>query len=170
LRKKLPGLSLSGSAPHRPETDAGGAGSPASREPAGRVISLPLTEDQVGTLQANSYTASLLGSASSATGEAGAPGSNAVVIRIELPTLPPLRLLKVEEVTRMLRVSRSYLNRIIRQGYLRSYRLGPCGRLRRILLEDVLAYLEDSRELPDSEAAPGQEKRSTPCGTTASPA
>jgi excisionase family DNA binding protein len=112
-------------------------------------VSLPLTRDQVRSLQANTHMASFMSTASAERIAALSHRDEPVVIMLELPALPPVRLLKVEEVTRMLRISKSYLNKIISQGYLKSYRLGQHGRLRRIMLEDVLSYLEDSRELAD---------------------
>jgi excisionase family DNA binding protein len=53
-----------------------------------------------------------------------------------------VRLLKTEEVVHMLRISKGYLRKIIRQGELKSYKL---GRLRRVMFDDVLSYLEGSQ-------------------------
>jgi excisionase family DNA binding protein len=116
---------------------------------ADEAVSLPLTRDQVRSLQANPHMASLMSTASTERIEAFSRRNEAVVIMLELPALPPVQLLKMKEVTRMLRVSKSYLNKIISRGYLRSYRLGQGGRLRRVMLEDVLSYLENSREFAD---------------------
>jgi excisionase family DNA binding protein len=146
----LKGLSLAntGAFPN-PEAHAGSSEDPDRVHAADGTVSLPLTRDQVRSLQANPHMASFMSTASAERIEAFGRRDEAVVIMLELPALPPIRLLKVEEVTRMLRVSRSYLNKIISQGYLKSYRLGQHGQLRRIMLEDVLAYLENSREFTD---------------------
>ncbi len=133
----------------KPEAPAGCSEDPGKMHAADGTVSLPLTRDQIRSLQANPRMASLMGTASAGRIEAFSSRDEAVVVMLELPAQPPVRLLKVEEVTRMLRVSKGYLNKIISQGELRSYRFGRHGRLRRIMLEDVLSYLEDNREFAD---------------------
>lgn len=133
----------------KPEAPAGSSEDPGKMLAADGTVSLPLTRDQIRSLQANPRMASLMGTASAGRIEAFSSRDEAVVVMLELPAQPPVRLLKVEEVTRMLRVSKGYLNKIISQGELRSYRFGRHGRLRRIMLEDVLSYLEDNREFAD---------------------
>ena len=69
-----------------------------------------------------------------------------IVIKIQFAPIIPLRLLKSSEVVQMLRISNNYLNRIVKEGKLKSYRI---GKLRRFKLDDILSYLQDNCELPD---------------------
>jgi excisionase family DNA binding protein len=115
------------------------------------LVSLQLTGDQIQVLRDNPCAAALLESPASTVDEASRRRREGVIIHLELPATPPLRLLKTDEVLSMLRISKSCLRRIIRQGRLRSYRLGQNRRLRRIPLEDVLTYLEEGREMPCTE-------------------
>ena len=113
--------------------------------PFNAVVSLPLTDDQVRMLEAHPPMAALLAPPTPAADDPPAQ-HEAVVIRLELPAPSPLRLLKTAEVLCMLRISRKCLNRAVREGQLRSYRIGQQRRLRRFRLEDVLSYLENGRE------------------------
>ncbi len=133
----------------KPEAYAGSSDDPDSIHAVDETVSLLLTRDQIRSLQTNPRMASLMGTASAGRIEAFSSRDEAVVVMLELPALSPVRLLKVDEVTRMLRVSKGYLYKIIKQGELRSYRFGRHGRLQRIMLEDVLSYLEDNREFAD---------------------
>lgn len=161
----LKGLSLANTdALPKPEDPAGNLEDQDDRHAADGTVSLSLTKEQVRLLQDNPRVASLMGTASAGRIEALSRRDKAVVIMLELPALPPVRLLKVKEVTRMLRVSKGYLNKIIRQGDLRSYRFGRHGRLRRIMLEDVLSYLEDNREFSDIRQQVSAAKSSSPAG------
>ena len=116
-----------------------------NRNAAGRRLSLTLTPDQMRTLKSDPHMASLLyEKAHEISGRVGHRNAG-MIIQLELPSLPPVRLLKVDEVTRMLRVSRSSFQRILNEGKLKSYKL---GRLRRVMLDDILSYLESHQELP----------------------
>lgn len=110
-------------------------------------ISLKLTPEQIQSLQANPNLVPFFNGAASTGFEAIKDRDGAIVFKFEFESAPPVRLLKVEEVIQMLRISKGYLTKIIRQGELKSYRF---GRLRRILLNDVLSYLENSREFADT--------------------
>lgn len=55
-----------------------------------------------------------------------------------------MRMLKVDEVCRMLQISKSFLMTLVREKQLKSYKI---GRLRRFSLEDVLEYLARSEEM-----------------------
>ena len=112
---------------------------------AGRRVSLTLTRDQMRTLQFDPDTASLLYEKSQEVSGSVGHCEGEMTIQLELPSLPPLRLLKLDEVTRMLQVSRSCLHRIINEGKLKSYKI---GRLRRVMLDDVLSYLQSQQESP----------------------
>jgi excisionase family DNA binding protein len=124
---------------------------------AGRTISLQLTEEQRRTLRANPGLVTMLDGQSAGGLEARRRQDESIVLKLEFNAIPPLRLLKVEEVTRMLGISKSYLLKTIQQGKLRSYKF---GRLRRIMLEDLLSYLADHQESPDA-PQPAEESRIT---------
>jgi excisionase family DNA binding protein len=141
----------------RPDVTAGSSENPVRTDAADRAVSLPLTRDQVRALQSHPCMASLRGAACAKTCAAIRRSDEAVVIQLELPALPPVRLLKPDEVTQMLRVSRSYLHRILSEGQLKSYKF---GRLRRIMLDDVLSYLEAHQELAPIKQRFAQSKKS----------
>ena len=108
-------------------------------------VSLTLTRDQVDALRSDPRTSSLLYEKAQAVSGNLTPCSSGMAIRLELPPLLPVRLLTMEEVTLMLRVSKSSLRKILREGTLQSYRF---GRLRRLMLDDVLSYLAAHQERP----------------------
>ena len=110
---------------------------------AGKTVSLMLTREQDKTLRSKLGLATLL----NGQAENGRHRDEGIVIKLEFNSMPPVRLLKVEEVIRMLGISKSYLNKIIQRGALRSYKF---GRLRRIMLDDLLSYLEDHQEFADT--------------------
>jgi excisionase family DNA binding protein len=109
-----------------------------------RTVSLMLTQDQTKTLRSNPHIKSFLSAKHAEGSEAMRDRDGTVVVKFEFESIPRLRLLKAREVIQMLRISRSYLNRLVRQGMLKSYKF---GRLRRFVLEDVLSFLEESQEL-----------------------
>jgi excisionase family DNA binding protein len=111
-----------------------------------RTVSLMLTQDQTKMLRSNPHIKSFLSAKHVEGSEAVRDRDGTIVVKFELGLMPPMRLLKAEEVIQMLRISRSCLDRLVRQGKLKSYKL---GRLRRFILDDVLSYLEGSRELTD---------------------
>jgi excisionase family DNA binding protein len=125
------------------ETDGGEA----KKDGADRTISLQLTEEQRRTLRANPGLVTLLNGRSADGLEARRLQDESIVIKLEFNSMPPVRMLKVEEVTRMLGISKSYLQKIVQQGALRSYKF---GRLRRIMLEDLLSYMEAHQECADA--------------------
>ncbi|MCE5212327.1 MAG: helix-turn-helix domain-containing protein, partial [Deltaproteobacteria bacterium] len=62
-----------------------------------------------------------------------------------------VRMLAPNQVCQMLQVSRSFLQKIIHENRIKSYKL---GRMRRFLLEDILEYLSN-----DAEFAPFDNKQ-----------
>ncbi len=67
-----------------------------------------------------------------------------VIFNFSLAPLYGGKMLCSKEVCKMLEISRSFLRKMVRTGQIDSYKI---GRLRRFLLEDVLHYLSNSREL-----------------------
>jgi excisionase family DNA binding protein len=142
---RLKGLSLA-SADNGPirAIDDGSVRADDQKNAADRAVSLMLTQDQARALRSNPHVVSFLSAKSAEGSEAMRNRDGTIVVKFELGSIPPMQLLKGEEVIQMLRISRSYLNKLIRQGKLKSYKL---GRLRRLMLDDILSYLEGSREL-----------------------
>jgi excisionase family DNA binding protein len=144
----VPGLSFSVAEKHEtPKAHDHSGATDGKTDAIDRAISLKLTQEQMQSLQANPTLVPFLNGAASKGFEVTKDRDGAIVFKFEFESTLPVRLLKVEEVTQMLRISKGYLTKIIRQGELKSYRF---GRLRRILLNDVLSYLEGSRELADA--------------------
>ena len=46
----------------------------------------------------------------------------------------------------MLRISKSYLSKAVKEGNVKSYKF---GRLRRFMLDDILSYLADHQEITE---------------------
>jgi excisionase family DNA binding protein len=148
--RRLPGCSF----------EAGdGKGSGGRRTDAtDRTVSLLLTQEQMTTLRSNRRLTSSLSSERAKGFAAVQHRDEPIVIKFEFESLPPVRLLKVEEVIQMLRISKSSLNKIVRQGMLKSYKF---GRLRRIMLTDILSYLEDHREATVTQPQASESKPSS---------
>ena len=121
----------------------GGGGNGKSMEVAGKGVSLLLTQEQMETLRANRRLAPSLSAQHPGGVAALQRHDEAIVLKFEFDPMPPIRLLKVEEVLQMLRISKGSFGKIVRQGLLKSYKF---GRLRRIMLADLLSYLEEHRE------------------------
>jgi len=115
------------------------------RDATDKRVSLTLTQDQMRTLQFDPHMASLLYEKTHEVSGRMEHCDGEMTIQLELPSLPPVRLLKLDEVTRMLQISRSCLQRILNEGKLKSYKI---GRLRRVMLDDLLSYLQSQQELP----------------------
>jgi excisionase family DNA binding protein len=129
------------------QTHAEGArlnGSGAGRD---EKVTLTLTEQQMRTLGSNPHLMSLIGGeftgSPSSTGRDAAP----LVIQFQFAATMPLQMLKTGEVIGMLRISKNYLGKMIREGNLKSYKI---GKLRRFLLDDILSYLSENCDLADS--------------------
>jgi excisionase family DNA binding protein len=113
------------------------------KDVADRTVSLMLTPEQMRVLQSNPNLLSFFNGAAAKGFAVAKQRDETIVFKFAFEPVPPVRLLKMEEVVHMLRISKGYLTKIIRQGELKSYKL---GRLRRIMFDDVLSYLEGSQE------------------------
>jgi excisionase family DNA binding protein len=113
------------------------------KDAANRTVSLMLTPEQTRVLHSNPNLLSFFNGAAAKGFSAAKQRDETIVFKFAFEPVPPVRLLKMEEVVHMLRISKGYLTKIIRQGELKSYKL---GRLRRIMFDDVLSYLEGSQE------------------------
>jgi len=113
----------------------------------GNGISLTLTPEQARALRSNRKLMPLLSGDYAQEAKGTDSRGEPIVFRFEFGNIAPAKLLKPEEVLKMLRISKSFLNGLVRKGRLKSYRI---GRLRRFMLDDVLDCLEDSGNSPDS--------------------
>jgi excisionase family DNA binding protein len=138
-----------GSAPR--ETGEGVASPGEREEGAEKPISITLTAEQARALCANRRLKPLLGGEFTQEGEGTDARGEPIVFRFEFEQMPPPRFLKAAEVLQMLRISRSLLNKLVRKGNLKAYRI---GRLRRFLLDDILSYLENDRNPMDPPGKP----------------
>jgi excisionase family DNA binding protein len=118
----------------------GGAG-PQDASP--RTFCLTLTPEQTRSLRSEPRLISSLGDRPADRLQAARSPDEKLIIQLKFESVAPLRLLKIDEVVEMLRIGRGYVHKLIREGKLKGYRF---GRLRRVLLDDVLSYLEGNRE------------------------
>lgn len=119
------------------------------RQPS-RTVTLTLTPEQAQTLRSDPRLVASLAERPAERFQALRPEDEKLIIQLQFESVTPTRLLKIEEVVQMLRIGKGYVNKLIKQGQLKCYRF---GRLRRILLDDVLTYLEANRE---GDGAPAQ--------------
>jgi len=108
------------------------------------VISIIMTKEQSDLLQQSEYIKELL---------SGAKNDPAMDIKITPDGRLSLnyrfndslliRMLAPNQVCQMLQVSRSFLQKLIHENKIKSYKL---GRMRRFLLEDILEYLSNDAE------------------------
>jgi len=113
----------------------------ANRTAPGKIVSLTLTQEQIKAIRSNSALLSVF-NRELAGGVAELNCQNGpITIKFEYEPLAPIRLLMSDEVVQMLRISNGFLKAIVRDGKLKSYKI---GKGRRYMLEDVLSYLEES--------------------------
>jgi len=108
------------------------------------VISIIMTKEQSDLLQESEYIKELL---------SGAKNDPALDIKLtpdgrlcfnyRFSDSLMIRMLAPNQVCQMLQVSRSFLQKIVHENKLKSYKL---GRMRRFLLEDILEYLSNDAE------------------------
>ena len=117
------------------------------KDRASRSVTLALTEEQTRSLRSNRFIQEIARDAHGFEGTG--PGSAPVVLQLQFAAIPPLRMLRPQEVTHMLGISRSLLNRLVKRGELPGYKI---GRVRRYKLDDILSYLEKSFEVNDGKS------------------
>jgi len=108
------------------------------------VISIIMTKEQSALLQQSEYIKELLGGAKkdpSLDIKINHDGQLALNFRYNESIL--LRMLCSNQVCQMLQVSKSFLQKLVNEKKINSYKL---GRMRRFLLEDILEYLSNDEE------------------------
>jgi excisionase family DNA binding protein len=104
----------------------------------GKQVTLTLTEQQMRDLGSNPHVMSRLSGEFTAGPRTIERNGAPLVIQFQFAATMPLQMLKTGEVMQMLRISKNYLGKVVREGKLKSYKV---GKLRRFLLDDILSYL-----------------------------
>jgi excisionase family DNA binding protein len=106
---------------------------------SGHVISITMTEEQSIMLNRCDYIKELLTEARidpALDVKINAEGK--IVLNFHFNNSMSLRMLRCDQVCQMLQISRSFLQKLIHENTVRSYKI---GRLRRFLFEDILEFL-----------------------------
>ena len=109
------------------------------------VISITMTKEQSALLQQSEYIKELLsGAKSDPSLDIKLTHDGRISLNYRFNDSLLLRMLSPNQVCQMLQISRSFLQKIINEKKLNSYKL---GRMRRFLLEDILEYLSSDTEV-----------------------
>lgn len=109
-----------------------------------QTLSFALTPEQTEFIRSNADVASLLESAPhEITVDVEQVDGGGIFFHFHVQKFQGIRMLKTDEVCRMLQVSKSFLMMLVRENRIKSYKI---GRLRRFSLEDILEYLARSEE------------------------
>ena len=113
---------------------------------SGHIISIIMTNEQSSMLQSSSeYIRDLLsGRKSDPSLYLSRSPDGRIIFNFCLHESPAVRMLRSDQVCQMLQISRSFLQKLVHEKTLKSYKL---GRLRRFALEDILDYLINNEEL-----------------------
>ncbi|MGA2782038.1 MAG: helix-turn-helix domain-containing protein [Smithella sp.] len=109
------------------------------------VISITMTKEQSELLKQSEYIKELLsGAKSDPSLDIKINPDGRISLNYHFNDSLLLRMLSPNQVCQMLQISRSFLQKIINEKKLNSYKL---GRMRRFLLEDILEYLSSDVEV-----------------------
>jgi excisionase family DNA binding protein len=108
------------------------------------VISIIMTKEQSELLQQSEYIKELLsGNKSDPAMDIKITPDGRLSLNYRFNDSLLIRMLAPNQVCQMLQVSRSFLQKLIHENKIKSYKL---GRMRRFLLEDILEYLSNDAE------------------------
>jgi excisionase family DNA binding protein len=111
------------------------------------VISITMTKEQSALLQQSEYIRDLLnGTKNDPALDIKLHPDGRLSLNYRFSDSLLLRMLSSSQVCQMLQISRSFLQKLVHEKKLKSYKL---GRLRRFLLEDVLEYLSNDMDFPN---------------------
>jgi excisionase family DNA binding protein len=111
---------------------------------AASVISIIMTKEQSVLLQQSEYIKELLnGTKSDPALDIKITPDGRLSLNYRFNDSLLLRMLAPNQVCQMLQVSRSFLQKLVHENRIKSYKL---GRMRRFLLEDILEYLSNDAE------------------------
>jgi excisionase family DNA binding protein len=112
---------------------------------SGQVVSITMTQEQTHMLQKSEDMKQLLdGTIKDAAFNIKHNTDGLMLLNLRFNESPLMRMLRINQVCEILQISRSFLTRIIRDGKIRSYKV---GRLRRFLWADILEYLQSNEQL-----------------------
>ncbi len=111
---------------------------------ASSVISITMTKEQSDLLKQSEYIKELLsGKKNDPSLDIKMSPDGRISLNYRFTDSLMLRMLAPNQVCQMLQVSRSFLQKLITENKLKSYKL---GRMRRFLLEDILEYLSNDTD------------------------
>lgn len=114
-------------------------------EQSSSVISIVMTKEQSDLLKQSEYIKELInGVKNDPALDVKLTSDGRLSLNYRFNDSLLLRMLAPNQVCQMLQVSRSFLQKIINEKKIKSYKL---GRIRRFLLEDILDYLSSDNEL-----------------------
>jgi excisionase family DNA binding protein len=111
---------------------------------SGHIVSIIMTREQSNMLQKSDYIKDLLDhKIKDPILDVKLNNEGRIVLKLHLNNSLLLRMLRCDQVCQMLQISRSFLQKLIHENKLKSYKI---GRLRRFLLEDILEFLLNNEE------------------------
>jgi excisionase family DNA binding protein len=114
---------------------------------ASSVISITLTREQSALLMQSSYIQELLnGRKKDPAMDVKLTADGRLALNYKYTESFLLRMLTAHQVCQMLQISRSFLQKLVNDNKIKSYKI---GRLRRFMLEDILDYLSNDEEFAD---------------------
>jgi excisionase family DNA binding protein len=112
---------------------------------SGHIISIIMTNEQSSILQSSEHIRDLLnGRKSDHSLYLNRSPDGRIIFNFCLHESPTVHMLRFDQVCQILQISRSFLQKLVHEKTLKSYKL---GRLRRFALEDILDYLITNEEL-----------------------
>lgn len=106
---------------------------------SGHVISIIMTNEQSSKLQSSEYIRDLLsGIRSDSSLFLKRTADGRIICNFCLHESTSVHMLRFDQVCQMLQISRSFLQKLVHEKTLKSYKL---GRLRRFAMDDILDYL-----------------------------
>ena len=112
---------------------------------SGHTVSITMTEEQSIMLNKCDYIRELLTQTRIDPAlDAKINADGKIVLNFHFNNSMSLRMLRCDQVCQMLQISRSFLQKLIHENKLKSYKIGW---LRRFLLEDILDFLLNNKKL-----------------------
>ncbi len=106
---------------------------------SGHIVSITMTREQSNILQKSDYIKNLLDEKINDPAlDVMLNKEGRLVLKLHLTNSSLLKMLRCDQVCEMLQISRSFLQKLIHENKLKSYKI---GRLRRFTLEDILEFI-----------------------------
>ncbi len=121
------------------------SGQEVGNQPGGQVVRILLTPEQCRIMNEGGGVETLFGRIlGDASADIRSDGEGRIILNLHLKYTYGTRMLTSIAVMEMLQISRAMLSRLVKDGKVRSYKI---GRLRRFMLEDILEYISRNNEL-----------------------